>query len=114
SSSPKRAWASMAPSATVRKKSPRQYHCSPLRVQAIERGLQRRIRHLTEALECRLHPTDGREHLVGTSRIARIAPDHSARLLQVERVGEGCRRWDRHGGEEPVQILVLGRNEVPK
>ena len=67
----------------------------------------------TEALEGRLHLPDRRERLVGPGGIAGVAPDHGARLLQVERLGERWRRRDGHAGEEPVQILVLGGQEVP-
>src|ERR1700722_14771825 len=53
-------------------------------IQAVKGGLQRGIGRRAEAVESRLHLPDWRERLIGPCGIARVAPDHSTRLLQVE------------------------------
>ena len=45
--------------------------------------------------------------------IARVAPDDSADLAQVELLGEGRRRWNRSEGEEAVQLPGSVWQEVP-
>ncbi len=85
----------------------------PFGIQAIKGGLQRGEGGRTDTIEGRLHLPDRRENLIGPCRIARVAPDHRTRLMHVEGFRERCHRWDGHACEEPVEILVLSREEIP-